>query len=127
TGADTATVNIADDDSATVSITKIDDAAEPGTNGKFRVTQSAVSSTDTVVSYAVQVASTATAGSDYTTLSGTATITAGNTTADIDVAVLDDAIVEATETVVVKLTSLSGDPQITINTGADTATVNITD
>src|SRR5260370_37628556 len=62
--------------SATVSIAKISDAAEPGTNGKFRVTQSAVSSTDTVVSYTVS--GTATAGSDYTALSGTVTIAAGS-------------------------------------------------
>src|SRR5260370_22786177 len=59
--ANSATVNITDNDTATVSIAKISDAVEPGTNGKFRVTQSLVSSTDTVVSYTVS--GTATAGS----------------------------------------------------------------
>src|SRR5688572_16349265 len=80
----------------TVSIAKINDAAEPGTNGKFRVTQSAATSTNTTVTYSVNAASTATGGNDYTALSGTATILAGTTTVDIDVVVINDAVVEVT-------------------------------
>src|SRR5260370_4791556 len=86
-----ATVNIADNDTATVSIAKISDAVEPGTNGQFRVTQSLVSSTDTVVSYTVS--GTATAGRDYTALSGTVTIAAGSTTARLHVARADPPLV----------------------------------
>src|SRR5207344_3528749 len=81
-------------------------------------------------SYTVQVASTATGGGvDYTTLSGTVTIAAGASSADIDVTgIVDDAIVEANETVIVKLGSVtSGDADITINAAADTATVTIAD
>ena len=124
-----ATGTITDNDSATVSIATITDGAEPSANGLFRVTQSAVSATDTVISYSVDGASTATAGSDYTALSGTVTILAGQTTADISLPVLDDAIVEGTETVGVTLTSVSGDPQITLDaTPANrTATVDIID
>ncbi|MDB5336673.1 MAG: hypothetical protein JWN70_2292 [Planctomycetaceae bacterium] len=124
--ADTGTGTITDDDSATVTIAKITDGAETNTptNGKFRVTQSAVSSIDTIVTYSIT--GTATAGIDYTTLTGTVTIPAGQTTADIDVSVLTDNVVEATETVIVTLTGISsGDPQITAN--ATPATVNITD
>ena len=124
----TATVSIADNDSAMVSITKITDGAEPSTNGLFRVIQSAVSSTNTVINYSVDGASTATAGSDYTTLSGTVTILAGQTTVDISVPVLDDAIVEGTESVVVNLTTFGAhDPDITFDpTPANlTATVDI--
>ncbi len=70
---------------------------------------------------------TATAGSDYISLSGTVTIAAGSTTADIDVAVLDDVLVEGTETVVVTLSSItSGNPGISI-AAANTATLNIAD
>ncbi|MEK7424495.1 MAG: Calx-beta domain-containing protein, partial [Actinomycetota bacterium] len=126
----TATVSIADNDSATVSITKITDGAEPSTNGLFRVTQSAMSSTNTVINYSVDGASTATAGSDYTTLSGTVTILAGQTAVDISVPVINDAIVEGTETVVVNLTTFGAhDPDITFDpTPANlTATVDITD
>src|SRR5260370_36182618 len=80
-----ATVNITDNDTATVSITKISDAVEPGTNGKFRVTQSAVSSTDTVVSYTVSGA--APPGREESSLSGTANHAKSKTTEEIDVAV----------------------------------------
>ena len=49
----TASLDITDDDTALVSIAKSNDGAEPGTNGKFQVTQSKASSTDTVVSYMI--------------------------------------------------------------------------
>ncbi|MDB5386640.1 MAG: sodium/calcium exchanger 1, partial [Planctomycetaceae bacterium] len=123
TGNLTSTLDIADNDSATVSITKINDAAEPATNGKFRVTQTAISSTDTVVAYAVTGTATPGVGQDYTTLTGTVTIPAGSTTADIDVSTLDDAIVEPGETVIVTLTGfVSEDPQVTL----DASSVNLT-
>ncbi len=122
--ADTGTGTITDDDTATVTIAKITDGTETPTNGKFTVTQSAVSTTDTIVTYSIT--GTATAGSDYTTLTGTVTIPAGQTTVDINVAVLTDNVVEATETVIVTLTGISsGDPQISAD--ATPATVNITD
>ena len=71
---------------------------------------------------------TAASGDDFTALSGSVTITAGNTTATIDLAALDDAIVEASETVIVTLDSITaGDPQITIDGGANQATVTIAD
>ena len=102
------------------------DGGEPSSSGKFTVTQSTTSSTDTVVSYTVS--GTATAGADYTTLSGTVTILAGQTTADIDVAVLDDTLVEGSESVVVTLGSItSSNPGISIDSAAGTATVTIAD
>ena len=69
----TATVSIADDDTAMVSIANISDGAEAATPavGKFRVTQSKPSSTDTVLSYTVNGTATPGAGDDYTPLSGT--------------------------------------------------------
>ena len=127
---DTAIGTITDNDNAAIGIAKANDAAETGaTTGKFIVTQSTTSSTDTDLTYDVLVSSTASDGSvDYTTLSGTVTIEAGSLTADIDVpGIVNDAIVEADETVVVKLTGVSGDPQININTDEDTATVIILD
>ena len=106
-------------------------ATEPGggvDDGQFTVTHSSASATDTVISYVVLAASTATAGSDYTALSGTVTIPALATTATIDVAVLDDAFVEASETVVVQLTGItSGDPLIMVDSANDTDTVTIDD
>jgi len=58
---------ITDNDSATVSIAKTTDGSEGGANGEFNVTQTAESSTDTVLSYSV--GGTAASGSDYTALS----------------------------------------------------------
>ncbi|MGL4400502.1 MAG: Calx-beta domain-containing protein [Luteolibacter sp.] len=120
-----ATADITDDDTATVTIAKINDAAEPTTNGLFRVTQTAVSSTNTTVTYSVS--GTATSGTDFTALSGSVTIPAGQTSADFAVTVTNDAIVEATETVIATLNGFSaGDPQVTLGATV-AATVDITD
>ena len=129
---DTGTGTITDNDVATVSITAINDGAESGTptNGLFRVSLSSASATDTVVNYTVGGTATPGAGNDYSTLSGTVTIPAGQLSADIVVNVLNDALVESTETVTVTLTGLvSNDPQITLDLlpANVTATVNITD
>jgi VCBS repeat-containing protein len=126
-GTATATADIADADTATVSIAATTDAEEPGTDGRFTVTLSAPSATDTVVRYTVT--GTATAGDDYTTLSGSVTIPAGQTTAFIDVSVLDDGIVEGAEDIVVTLdTVISGDfgGRIAVSAAPDdTATVHL--
>lgn len=123
---DTATGTITDNDTATVSVAANDaSAAEPsGSNdGQFTVTQSKIASTDTVITYTI--GGTATSGSDYTALSGTVTIPAGDTTAVIDVTVVGDSIVEADETVIVTLT---GTNNSAITVGApNAATVTITD
>ena len=127
---DTATVTITDNDDALVSIAKTTDADEElSVPGKFTVTQTTTSSSDTVVAYSVLVGSTATAGgTDYTTLSGTVTIDAGDTTAEIDVTdINDDAIVEADETVIVQLNTATGDPSISVDGANNTATVTILD
>ena len=121
---------ITNDDSATVSIVKIADGAETDspTSGTFRVTLSAASATDTVINYTIS--GTASAGNDYTALSGTVTIPAGQLSADISVVVLNDAVVEDTETVIATLTGFgSVNPSITLDPvpANVTATVNITD
>ncbi|MEM7633875.1 MAG: hypothetical protein AAF299_04905, partial [Pseudomonadota bacterium] len=72
---------------ATVTIANTTDGTEPGTDGVLTVSQSVVSPTNTVIAYSV--GGSATPGSDYTALSGTITILAGQLTATIDVEVLD--------------------------------------
>ncbi|QDU28822.1 Bifunctional hemolysin/adenylate cyclase precursor [Anatilimnocola aggregata] len=116
--------------SALVSIVNDGDAAEAATptNGKFKVELTAASTTDTIVSYTVQVASTATDGTgtgDYETLTGSVKIFAGDLSADIDVLVHDDSLVELAESVIVKITG-TDNANITVDTGADEATVTIT-
>src|SRR5262249_55061845 len=54
------------------------------------------------------VGGTATAGTDYTALSGSVTIAAGQDSADISITPLADAVAEGSETVVLTLSSASG-------------------
>ena len=111
-------------------VARVNDGAEAATpaNGRFRVSQTKASTTDTVLSYLV--AGTATPGdaADYTPLAGTVTIAAGATSAEIVVPVLNDLLVEQTETVVVTLSAVtSGDPDIGMDQANKTATVSILD
>ena len=99
-----ATNTVADNDAATVTVANTTNGIEAvsPTNGVMTVTQTAVSSTDTVISYTI--GGTAASGTDYTALSGTLTIPAGSSTATITIPVLDDLVVEPSETVTVTLT-----------------------
>ncbi|MCK7554698.1 Ig-like domain-containing protein [Chitinophaga sedimenti] len=128
TGTGSATVNITDDESAgslTLAISKTADGAEPATNGGFEISLPAgvISSEDITVHYAVS--GTATRNADYTALSGTVVIPAGQNSATIPVDVLDDTIIEAVETVIVTLNGGSS-ANFTFS-GTGSATVNIAD
>jgi len=127
-GTDTAIGTITDDDTATLSIAKVNDGAETNptaTAGVFRVSQSAAASTDTVVSYSVS--GSATSPSDFAALSGSVTIPAGSTSADVNIAVVRDFVVEGTENVSLTLSGItSGDPQVSVGTPAS-ATLDIID
>ncbi|SDX36077.1 Calx-beta domain-containing protein, partial [Lutibacter oricola] len=122
-----ATVTIADDDSALISISANDAiASEPGNNGQFTINTSNVSDVDTVIEYLIT--GTATATDDYTALTGTVTIPAGETSVTINVNVVNDNVLEASETVIVTLNSItSGDADASIDTNNDEATVTIAD
>ena len=129
-GSPSATVTIADNESATVAIAATTpNGAEPATDGQFTVSLSGVTGSEltsnTDVSFTVS--GTATQGTDYTAIGTNVIITAGNTSATIDVAVSDDTIIEDDETVIVTLGSVtSGDPDISVS-GSPNATVTITD
>ena len=123
------TIDIFDGDTATVSIAGTKDADENGAkDGEFTVTQALPSVSDTVISYTV--AGTATAGgTDYTTLSGTVTILAGDTEAVIDVTgIIEDSLVEGSETVEITLDSItSGTPGVSIDGAANNDSIDILD
>ena len=89
------------------------------------MTLSGPSATATTVSYAVSGSPTQVA--DYATLAGSVTIPAFATTADIDINVIDDSATEGAETVTLTLGTITGDPQITVNGAANTATLSIGD
>ena len=90
--ASSATVLIASDDHWTVSIEAVDNSAfEPtgsygsGDRGQFRVTRSGLTDFSSPLTISYTIGGTATNGTDYTTLSGTATIPYGHESALIDV------------------------------------------
>ena len=117
-----------DGDTAEVSIAATTDGDEQGpVDGVFTVTQSTSSVSDTVISFSV--AGTATAGDDYTALSGTVTILAGDTTATIVAAVIDDGLAESTETLSVTLTGItSGESGVSVAPSpGNSATLSIID
>ncbi len=108
-----ATITIIDNDPVVqneVTIAASADGAEAGPlNGSFTVSLTSAATTDTTVTYSV--AGTATPDDDYTALSGSVVIAAGETSAVIDVTVLDDLLVEGAESVIVTLTGATGDAE----------------
>ena len=99
------TIELRDDEVVDVTVTVLDGTCiEQPTpdNGSFRITSTAAAPTGGLtVSYTI--GGTATAGFDYTTLSGTATIPAGALYVDVLVAPLDDTEIEGAESVIMTL------------------------
>lgn len=129
TGIPATTVNITDNDTATASITTLDDAAEnPENNGHFRVHLSKQNSTGGPITVNYSVGGTATPGSDYVPLSGNVAVPSGASSADItvDVTGMDDDLLEGTQTVIVTLTG-TDNAQVTIDDANNQATVGILD
>jgi N-acetylneuraminic acid mutarotase len=125
--ANTHVTTILDNDTATISFAKIIDGSEgpPIVNGKFRITQTAQSATNTVVNYTVGGTAVPGPGNDYATLSGTATILAGNTFVDVDVIVQADVGSEPPETVIITFLSFGlHDADITLG-APSSATLSI--
>jgi hypothetical protein len=101
----TASLNITDnDDMPVVSVrTGSTTAVEPSTNGSFVFRSTASATGNITIHYTVS--GTATAGVDYTALSGSVSISAnGSNEVTVNIPVLDDTEAEDTETVVVKIT-----------------------
>ena len=124
-GTDTVhTYTITDNDSAMVDFNATSSSgAESTSSAALQVDLSTSSSSNVTVDYAVTGTATGT-GTDYTLANGTLTITAGNTTGTITIAsIVDDALVEGNETVIVTLSNPSG-----ATLGSDTVhTYTITD
>ncbi|SDE48109.1 Calx-beta domain-containing protein [Pedobacter soli] len=124
-----ATIDLADDDNIpdnlAISIQKTTDAAEPGTNGNFNITLPAGVTLTEDITVTYTVAGTATAGTDYTALTGSAVILAGQNSVSVPVLVINDNIIERTETVTATLTGATA-TSFSL-TAAGNATVNIAD
>ncbi|RPE08110.1 DUF11 domain-containing protein [Chitinophaga lutea] len=124
------TVNIADDDNTTanrtISISKKLDAKEPTTVGRFTVGLPAGVTAPEIITVHYTIAGTATAGTDYTALSGNVQIPAGTNSVDIPLSVTDDRIIEGAETVIATLSSATG-TSLSFTTAAAGATLTIED
>ena len=119
---DTATLTIADDDSApTLSIADVTTSNETASNATFTVSLSQASAKDISFNYATSNG-TATAGSDYTSTSGSLTISAGQTSGTFNVPILADSTDENNETVTLTLSNATNS-----TFSDDTATLTITD
>ena len=97
----------ANDGPTTVSFASASQKAVEGA-GTRNVTVNLSHAPDADITLEYSVGGTATAGSDYTALSGTVTVSAGATTATIPVAIADDSDAEGEETVVLTLTGVEG-------------------
>lgn len=108
----TLTVNITDDDinaaGRSMMVEKLTDAREPSTAGAFRIRFSDPALTvlrDVQVNYGVS--GSATPNTDYTPVSGSLTIPAGQNGVTVNLAPLDDIMVEDTETVDIEILEVS--------------------
>ena len=121
----TASGTITDDDAAPALSIVAPAAVTEGDGGStdmvFTVTLDAASGLAVTVDYAVDASSTATAGTDFTDLSGTLSFAAGETSKSITVAVTGDEVDEPNETVVLKLSN-AGNASIATATASGTIT-----
>jgi hypothetical protein len=101
----------------TATATETDD-----TPGIFRVTSDAKANAPLTFNYAI--GGTATNGVDYSSLTGTATIAAGQSSVDIPVTPVDDSLPEGNETVAL---TLAKGADYSVNAATSAATVTIID
>ncbi len=83
-----------------------DTPAEGGGTGRFYIHRAGATTTELVVNYSLS--GTATSGVDYTGLTGTATIPAGEVGVNVPFAVSEDIVAEGTETVTLQLVEAAG-------------------
>lgn len=109
-----------------VTIAATQDGAEAGAvPGEFAVNLSEALDSDTVANYTP--AGTATAVEDYIALDGSVDIPATQTSATIDVSILDDALIEGVEDITVALDEATADSADPLLGAADLTTMAIAD
>ena len=120
----TGTVTITDDEGTpTLSVAHVTTTDESATNLVATITLSGVSSQVVTVNYAT-ADGTATAGSDYTSTSGSLTFNAGDTTKTVNVPILADTLDEENETFTFTLSSALN---AAVSTSSGIGTMTITD
>jgi hypothetical protein len=98
---------IIQDNEARVFIEAVDaDMAEPSNTGTFKITRVGSTSGSLVVNYST--GGTAVSGTDYTALSGSATIPNGSSTVIVTVSPANDSVAEPDDTLIITLEAGSG-------------------
>ncbi len=123
-GAPFATLTIVDTTPG-ISITAASDLGEGGSAGGVVITSTLAVPSALTVRYVVS--GSATAGSDYATLSGTAVIPANGTTVTIPVQGLADSIADPNETVIITLSDDTTNPPAYVISGVSTATLTVSE
>lgn len=131
-GAGSASVLIEDNDNTPLSILSVQHAREPGgagNNGYFRIGWVGGITADAIIRVSYTRSGTATNNTDYSNLGGTIFIPSGQPYVDVPVNVINDDLVEGTETVGLQITATNSFGLLpTIALGATTSsTVNIID
>lgn len=125
-----ATGTITNDDSAVINVTA--STATEGSNVVYTVTLSNPVDVDVAVSFSTLMTGTATSGADFNAITNQTVTFAANTTTSqtVDVAALNDTLVESSQTVVGQLSALSASSRNVTLTGGGaslSATGTITD
>jgi hypothetical protein len=107
------------DDLPVVSIAKLNDAAEPNTNGAFRITRLGAISDPLTINFTV--AGTASNGVDYQPVGTSIVIPANNGHVDLPIIPIDDNSYEVNETIII---TISNDANYLI--GTNSASLNLT-
>jgi Ca2+-binding RTX toxin-like protein len=108
-----------------VAIAPTQNAAEPDTNGQFTFSLSTTAPSDTQITYSV--GGSAIPGADYGALPGSITIPATQTSAVLDLPVLDDALEEGSETITLTLETVTNSENNVFVGGAKTASITLAD
>lgn len=124
-----ATITIADDELPMVKIIASDPKATEGNvkdTGKFTISRNATLATALASALTVKysVSGSATSGTNFEALSGTAVIPAGAASVDVIVKPVDDGVLKGTQNVSLQITS---DAAYIVDPASKNATVNITD
>nr|WP_321405449.1 Ig-like domain-containing protein [uncultured Carboxylicivirga sp.] len=118
-----ATITIADNDAATLSVTATTQATEDNSDGLFTISSSQALPDASLISFTIT--GSATSGVDYNAITSSITLPANQASVTVPVEVIADILVEEDETVILTITG-SDNADHTIGT-SDQATITITD
>lgn len=127
-GTASATANINDNDPTTANLSVTTEGNETGpVDAVFTVTLGATNNTGSPITFDLDDlgTGTATSGDDYTAIAANAQITVANgaTTGTLSVPIIDDALLETTETLIAQISN-SSNPAVTIGTASATANIS---